>query len=217
MIDIERWMKNYVAAMEEAFGDRIRFIGLQGSRARGEARPDSDIDVVFILDAVDIDDLVRYRDLTDALEHSELLCGFVSGADELKAWDRADLFQFYFDTKSFVGDIGDLVERPTADDARAAIRLGAGNIYHACSHNFLHGQDFSTIAALVKAARFVMQVQVWLDTGAYYALTPELARHLNGEERQILSLAAKNLDDQSFADATALLLQWSSRRLQIAA
>ena len=216
MIDMEQWMTNYVTAMKGAFGDRIRFIGLQGSRGRGEARADSDIDVVFILDSADIDDLRRYRDLTDAMKHSELLCGFVSGVDELKAWDRGDLFQFYFDTKSIVGVIDDLIERPAADDARAAIRMGAGNIYHACSHNFLHGRDFGAVAAHVKTARFVMQARVWLDTGNYYARTSELVERINDEERQILALATKELDDQSFEDATALLLRWASRMLRIA-
>ena len=36
-------------------------IGLQGSRGRGEAGPDSDIDVVCILDACSLDDLEAYR------------------------------------------------------------------------------------------------------------------------------------------------------------
>ena len=214
MMDMDSWIADYVAAVKATFGDRVRFIGLQGSRGRGEARPDSDIDVVIILDAVDIDDLGRYRDVTDKLPHSKLLCGFVSGVDELKAWDKADLFQFYFDTKSIVGNIDDLIEKPTRDDALAACRMGAGNIYHACSHNFLHGRDFGAIAALAKAARFVMQAKVWLETGTYYARTSELARHLDDEERQILALATKELDEQSFEDASALLLRWASSMLR---
>ena len=50
MMEIENWMKQYCGAVRAAFGDRVRYIGLQGSRGRGEAGPDSDIDVVCILD-----------------------------------------------------------------------------------------------------------------------------------------------------------------------
>ena len=42
----------------ETFGDRIMFIGLQGSRARGEATENSDVDAVVILDRVSYEDVV---------------------------------------------------------------------------------------------------------------------------------------------------------------
>ena len=60
MIDIEKWMKSYVAAVQNAFGSRVRFIGLQGSYGRGEATDTSDIDVVCILDRLAMGDLAAY-------------------------------------------------------------------------------------------------------------------------------------------------------------
>ena len=33
---MEVWMQGYLRAVQEAFGERVRFVGLQGSRARGE-------------------------------------------------------------------------------------------------------------------------------------------------------------------------------------
>ena len=32
MMEIENWMKQYCGAVRAAFGDRVRYIGLQGSR-----------------------------------------------------------------------------------------------------------------------------------------------------------------------------------------
>ena len=61
MMEIENWMKQYCGAVRAAFGDRVRYIGLQGSRGRGEAGPDSDIDVVCILDSCSLQDLETYR------------------------------------------------------------------------------------------------------------------------------------------------------------
>ena len=42
-MDVQKWMKQLEAALREQFGERLFFLGLQGSRARGEAGPDSDI------------------------------------------------------------------------------------------------------------------------------------------------------------------------------
>ena len=57
MEDIKNWLEQYRRTVEAAFGERICFLGLQGSRARGEAGPDSDIDVVLVLDRLAPEDL----------------------------------------------------------------------------------------------------------------------------------------------------------------
>ena len=88
MMEIENWMKQYCGAVRAAFGDRVRYIGLQGSRGRGEAGPDSDIDVVCILDSCSLQDLETYRAAVKDLPDRDKLCGFVSGTAELAAWDR---------------------------------------------------------------------------------------------------------------------------------
>ncbi|MFO7897634.1 MAG: nucleotidyltransferase domain-containing protein [Planctomycetota bacterium] len=41
------------SALAEAFGERLEGVVLYGSEARGEARPDSDIDLLVLLTAVD--------------------------------------------------------------------------------------------------------------------------------------------------------------------
>ena len=87
-MEIENWMKQYCGAVRAAFGDRVRYIGLQGSRGRGEAGPDSDIDVVCILDSCSLQDLETYRAAVKDLPDRDKLCGFVSGTAELAAWDR---------------------------------------------------------------------------------------------------------------------------------
>ncbi len=43
------WLENFVEEIKKGFGERIEFIGLQGSHGRGEASKESDIDVVVIL------------------------------------------------------------------------------------------------------------------------------------------------------------------------
>ena len=57
MIEITTWMNEFLSTINEAFGDRVWFVGLQGSYGRGEATETSDIDVVVILDELSITDI----------------------------------------------------------------------------------------------------------------------------------------------------------------
>ena len=101
--DIHAWLGQAQAGLQAAFGLRLRFLGLQGSYGRGEAREGSDIDLVVILDQVTEADWRTYREVLAGLPHPELACGFFSGAAELAGWDRADLFQFVHDTTPILG------------------------------------------------------------------------------------------------------------------
>ena len=91
-LDEKAWMAQFCQAVKDEFGGRIVCIGLQGSRGRGEEREDSDIDMVVVLDRVELEDLDRYRRVVANLPCRELLCGFVSGKEELLAWEPGDLF-----------------------------------------------------------------------------------------------------------------------------
>jgi len=65
--------------LTETFGDRVWFVGLQGSYARGEATETSDIDIVVILDELSASDIQIYNAMLEMLSHRELICGFLAG------------------------------------------------------------------------------------------------------------------------------------------
>ena len=50
--NINQWIKTYAETVQQQFGGRVWFIGLQGSYGRDEATSTSDIDVVLILEPV---------------------------------------------------------------------------------------------------------------------------------------------------------------------
>lgn len=167
MIDIRSWLKQFIDATTRTFGDRIRFIGLQGSYGRGESTDTSDIDVVVIFDDLRMDDLTAYRDMLDTLPNRELVCGFVSGENELMNWETSDLFQFCYDTTPIAGSLDRLLEKIDRQAVKRAIRIGACNIYHGCVHNFVHEKDENILRALYKSAVFVMQAVWFYETGKY--------------------------------------------------
>lgn len=216
MVDIDGWMRRYQRAVLDGFGERVQFIGLQGSYGRGEQTDRSDIDVVLILDEVDIDDLELYRNLVEGLPDRELLCGFVSGKGELGRWLRSDLFQFRFDTKALYGSLEELIPALGDDDARQACLTGACEIYHACSHNFLHTDDVGILQSLFKSAFFVMQAQRYCESGVYLHHRTELLESVTGDDRQVLevSISPSCVDIDTFTDYSSLLLAWSGRLIR---
>ena len=211
MLEIQNWMEQYCGAVRAAFGDRVRYIGLQGSRGRGEAGPDSDIDVVCILDTCALRDLETYRAAVADLPDRDKLCGFVSGAAELAAWDPADLFQFRYDTADWYGHLSDLLPPEQEGDARRALHTGACGLYHLCCHNFLHGQSLEAVAEAYKSAVFLVQAKTYLKQGVYCRRRADLARHLTGIDLEILQTAQALKAGECRGDLTALtdrLLTW---------
>lgn len=211
MTDMNDWMEAYTAAVRSAFGDRVRYIGLQGSRARGEAGPDSDIDVVCILDACSLRDLETYRAAVADLPEREKLCGFVSGAAELAAWDRGDLFSFRHDTEDWYGQLADLLPPEKEEDARRALRTGACGLYHLCCHNFLHGRSTEAVSEAYKSAVFLLRAKAYLERGVCCRRRAELARRLTGTDLDILRTAQALKAGTCREDLTALtdrLLAW---------
>ena len=67
MVDIKKWMNIFLQKLDETFGSRIWFVGLQGSYGRGEAAETSDIDVVVILDELSTEDIQTYNTMLDTL------------------------------------------------------------------------------------------------------------------------------------------------------
>ena len=71
-MDIDTWMNDLIEQLRIGFKERLVLVGLQGSRARGEQRKDSDIDVVVVVEDLDADDLASYRSVVQRMPHAEL-------------------------------------------------------------------------------------------------------------------------------------------------
>ena len=186
MININTWLDGFVAVLDKTFGECVWFVGLQGSYGRGEATEGSDIDVVVILDALCASDIAAYNAMLDTLPHRELICGFLSGKDEILGWEPSDLFQFYHDTTPVKGSLDELLPLLDAEAVDRAIKIGACNVYHGCVHNMLHEKSAEILKALHKSASFVAQAIVYRQTGCYFRHQTELLEAASEEEREIV-------------------------------
>ena len=109
MIEITIWMNAFMQKLNINFGERVWFVGLQGSYGRGEATETSDIDIVVILDELSASDIQTYNTMLDTLPDRELICGFISGKKEIFSWEPSELFQFYYDTNPIKGSLDELL------------------------------------------------------------------------------------------------------------
>lgn len=216
MLNIDLWLTEFQTGLDETFANRIFFLGLQGSYARGEATASSDLDVVVIFDELTPADLQTYGAMLDTLPHREKICGFVSGRRELESWDSADLFQFYHDTLPIRGSLDSLLPKLDAAAVNRAISMGACGIYHGCVHNLLHGKDAEVLRGLYKSASFVAQAICFRETGRYIRRQSELRELLSCDDRRIVDtfLHLKSGGAVDFPGMSDLLFRWAKHWIE---
>ncbi|MBR6579276.1 MAG: nucleotidyltransferase domain-containing protein [Clostridia bacterium] len=210
MIDIGSWTEQLLHKAEEVFGERLWFVGLQGSYARGEATATSDIDIVVILDDLSFSDIQKYNSILNLLPHRELACGFLSGKKELFNWEPSDLFQFYYDTVPLRGSLDGLLGLLDVSVIDRAIKIGACNVYHGCVHNMLYEKNDEILRGLYKSAAFVAQARAFKLTGRYIKKRDELLELPDGEIVKISS-DLKNGGKVVFDEMSQKLFEWSKR------
>ena len=213
MIDITAWMNDFLQKLNDTFGNRVWFVGLQGSYGRGEATETSDIDIVVILDRLSASDIQAYNVTLDSLPHRELLCGFLSGKNEILNWEPSDLFQFYYDTTPIKGSLDELLTVIDEDAVGRAIKIGACNIYHGCVHNMLHEKSDDILRGLYKSASFVVQAIVFQQTGKYIKYQKELLSVTFSDEQAIVNtfLNLKNGGAVDFSSMSEALLVFAQK------
>ncbi len=216
MVDVSIWMQDFLKVLQDTFADRVWFVGLQGSYARGEANEGSDLDVVVILDELSARDIQIYRAMLDTMPHRELICGFLSGKEELLNWEPSDLFQFYYDTKPIKGTLDELVPMFDGETIDRAIKIGACNVYHGCVHNLLHEKSEEILKGLYKSASFVVQAISFRQMGCYISSQKDLREVVSADERLIVDtfIALKCGDAVQFEKMSEDLFEWSKKRIE---
>ncbi len=213
---LQDWLELAERKLKEAFGARLLFLGLQGSRGRGEGRTDSDIDLVVILDRVDREDWSTYRAVLAEMPSRELACGFFSGAAQLANWDRADLFQFVHDTTPILGDLACVAPAPGRAEAARALHQAACGLYHAAGHNLLHGRSVPVLAGQYRAVAFALRAKHFLETGCFLRTAAELDEALQGADLAVLR-GGVGLSEENLEERSLLLLQWAGDLVEGAA
>ena len=213
MVDITTWMNDFLQNLNHTFENRVWFVGLQGSYGRGEATETSDIDIVVILDELSAMDIQTYNKMLNTLPHRELICGFLSGKDDIMNWEPYDLFQFCYDTTPIKGSLDEVISLVDESAVNRAIKIGACNIFHGCVHNMLHEKSEEILRGLYKSASFVVQAIVFKQNGNYIKHQEELLTVANLNEQAIINtfLSLKKGGTVDFISMSEMLFAWSKK------
>ncbi|MFR1436194.1 MAG: nucleotidyltransferase domain-containing protein [Acutalibacteraceae bacterium] len=218
MLDIEDYLAQMIHSLRQSFGERLLYVGLQGSYFRGEADAESDIDIMVVLDVLRIPDMDAYRAIIRSLGHADRACGFICGRAELAAWNPCEIWQLVHDTRDCFGTLAALVPAYTAEDIRNQVKIGIGNLYHELCHRYIHSaapQDDEALRGAYKAVFYLLQNLYFLRTGKYVRKKRELAEHLHGIDREVLRTALELRTRPAEYDpkAFSLLFSWCQQTL----
>ena len=97
-MDWRPWMDAFLPPLLEALPGRVAFVGIQGSFGRGEAGPESDVDLVVVLDALGAAELAACRGVLEKMPFADRACGFFCDRAALAAWPAFDALQLRLDT-----------------------------------------------------------------------------------------------------------------------
>lgn len=201
--NIEIWLQEFTKKLFDEFGNRIKFIGLQGSYRRGEADENSDVDIVIILDKLSFEDLSQYKKVIHSMSFNEKVCGFISGEREIYNWPKFELFQFYNDTLPLHGDLKDFIPDITIGDIYDAIKINSSGIYHRLIHAYLfENKNPYILKEGYKSAFFLLQAIYYCKNSVYISSKRELLDKIINEDREILlvNLNWESLDIENNID-----------------
>lgn len=219
MIAIDQYLKTLTAQLKAAFGDRLLYVGLQGSYARGEATEASDIDVMVLLEGLTVPDLDHYQRILLAVGNFRQSCGFLCGREEMAHWNRLELCHLLHTTTDYYGTLAGFLPPYRREDVENYVRLSLGNLFHELCHRYVHADRETNVAALpqtYKEVFFLLQNLHYLDTGTFLPTKKALLAALEDpEDRLVLeqAMALAQGADYAFPAAFARLFSWCQRKL----
>ena len=217
MINCDAYMQKLKEKLQHTFGDRLVYMGLQGSYLRGEATENSDIDIMLVLEDLRVSDLEGYRRLIEDLGDFDKSCGFICSKADLAHWNPLEICNLVHSTRDYYGNLRELVPAYTREDIRNFVKFSLNNLYHEICHRFVHGAQQSNVDNLpfsYKGVFFILQNLHYLRTGVFVGSKGELLSCLTGRDRDVLD-RSMNMDvSRDFRESFELLLTWCQDTLR---
>ena len=213
MFDLDKYLTDLILNCRSAFGERLLYMGLQGSWLRGEAHENSDIDIMVILDRFSVRDMDKYREILKEIGFYERSCGFICGKDEMKRWNPLEVCQLRHTTKDLVGILTDYLPPAAREDEINYVKLSLGNLYHELCHRYIHAdKDKNTAKFRVtcKSVFYLIQNLHFLESGHFILNRKDLKEAVAKEDWIVLELADLP-DGYDFDQAFFSLFTWCQK------
>ena len=142
-------VREVVDRLIATIGDDLAAVYWHGSYARGEAKPDSDHDLIIVLNRAGDDVLLR---MSEIFRERQEWSTFVQTEEELRQYPRDGRLQFHFGLVPLYGG----VDPPpfSREDVANEIRVLARDIRFECRYRLLHAEPvYSDIGEKFERAR----------------------------------------------------------------
>ena len=219
MVQIENYLLQLKNLLLRQYGERLVYMGLQGSYLRGEATDSSDIDVMVVIDQLSVLDLDQYRIIVSSLEEPEKSCGFICSKTDLANWNPLEIGQLLHGTKDYYGALDQLVPAYTQKDLCNFVKLSLNNLYQEICHRYIHADHRKNAAGLpgtYKGVFFILQNLYDLRYGEYIPTKDQLLPLLKGKDRAVLerSMQLGKGASYDFSESFSLLFSWCQETLR---
>ncbi len=218
MFRIDEYIDELIEALKKAFGERLVYIGLQGSYLRGEETKNSDIDIMAVIDNISVEDLKTYQKVLVSVGNFDKSCGFICGKADLEHWNPLEICHLLNTTKDYYGELKNLVPAYTMEDERNYVKFSLNNLYHEICHRYVHADreyNISKLPATCKSVFFIMQHLYYLNSGNFVPTKRELLECVQDEDKTVLelSISLQNNPDYDFDKVFSVLFNWCQNAL----
>jgi uncharacterized protein len=228
MIDkpyVDKWLTDFLGGLKKHFGGRLVFAANIGSWARGEARPDSDIDCTVVLDMVSEDDLTAFRNIMNSMPDANALgSGLFLSVEELKQTPRCNIIQFFYGRDVLYGSLDGIIEPPGKDDLLLDVSFKANENLHHARHYLLFPHDLPRVVHRLmypfKNCFYALQSWFLLTTGNFILRKDDMLPLLDNEaDKEAVRIARdwrKDVDDRTERPEHYILTleRWSRNMLR---
>mgnify|MGYP001048591860 FL=1 len=218
MFRIYEYVDELIILLKDAFGERLMYIGLQGSYLRNEETKNSDIDIMAVIDNISVEDLKTYQKALVSVGNFDKSCGFICGKADLEHWNPLEICHLLNTTKDYYGELKNLVPAYTIEDERNYVKLSLNNLYHEICHRYIHAdREYNVIKLPItcKSVFFIMQHLYYLKSGNFISTKRELLERVQDEDKIVLELSISLQDhtDYDFDRAFFVLFHWCQNAL----
>lgn len=218
MFRIDEYIDELIYSLKDVFGERLVYIGLQGSYLRNEETKNSDIDIMAVIDNFSVEDLKIYQKALVSIGNFDKSCGFICGKTDLEHWNPLEICHLLNTTKDYYGELKNLVPKYTIEDERNYVKLSLNNLYHEICHRYVHADreyNISKLPITCKSVFFIMQHLYYLSSGNFIPTKRELLECVQDEDKTVLelSISLQNYSDYDFEKAFSVLFNWCQNAL----
>lgn len=218
MVKIDKYIDELINILKNVFGERLIYIGLQGSYLRNEQTENSDIDIMAVIDNISVEDLKIYQKALVSIGNFDKSCGFICGKTDLENWNPLEICHLLNTTKDYYGELKNLVPRYTVEDEKNYVKLSLNNLFHEICHRYIHTDrehNISRLPITCKSVFFIMQHLYYLTSGNFIQTKRELLECVQGEDKTVLELciSLQNNTSYDFDKAFSILFNWCKNAL----